>query len=193
MIEVAVGIEPVVAHIVEPRSMQRPGPRLRKQADFAPAVAAVFSGVPRRHDLELRDRVGVGVEGYAVVEQIVVVCPVEQERNGIGAVARDGEAGDPGKPVGIHRQHAGLQQREVEHVPGNQRCLTDGVARHDIAEARRSVHIVIAVGDLDGDSGPCDRQQDLQKAVVPHVQFNPSDLGGREPGFLCFDDVASGL
>ena len=95
--------------------MKGVGSGLRDLIDDSAGSAAVLRVVIVGEDFEFLDGVWIWTHDDVVAEEIGVVRAVEQERQGFGALAADGER-ISGAVVWIRSKNASLEQAELQRV-----------------------------------------------------------------------------
>jgi len=138
---VAEGVEEGVAIELEAVAMKLVGTLFDGGADNAAGVAVVFSIQGTFDEVELVDRVEVGLEGRVVQRNVIGVGAVDQVLRLLGLCAAHGEGA--GKAVGGHL-HAGLDELQICEVAADEGELFDIGGVDDVAELR------VGGVDLDG-------------------------------------------
>src|SRR5262249_6423616 len=117
LVEIAVGVESVVAQEIKRGAMQVACARLRRNSDHAAGISAVLRRIVAGENAELGDGVGIGSEDRAIVDEVVVQSPVEEVVDRVAAAAGDVESSHAvSREVVIGGRYAGLQQREIANV-----------------------------------------------------------------------------
>ena len=175
VVEKRVGVEVLIANVVESRGVHRISAALGNHAHHAAAVAAVLGRVVTLQHAELGHCIGIRIDHHIVVDQVVVVAAVEQIGHRVRAHAADRVAAGLARRVGIFRRRARLRSQQVERVAPVQRQLVNRIAIHRRAHRRvfglHRAHAalhgdrVLHVADLERDVDP-QRLVDFQRVLA---------------------------
>ncbi len=135
IVEEAVRIESVVPHEIEQAAVHVVCAGLRDHTDDAARVPAVFGRVVVLQHPKFRDRVGIGIQHYAVVDEVVVPSAVQQEADRVGSSATDAVSAARVR-VRVRLDDAGQGQSEVEGIAPVQRQFLHRTTGNRAADGR---------------------------------------------------------
>ena len=128
VVEKRVGVEVLIANVVESRGVHRISAALGDHAHHAAAVAAVLGRVVTLQHAEFGHCIGIRIDHHIVVDQMVVVAAVKQVGDRIGAHAADRIGARLARSVAVLGGRAGLRSQQVERVAPIERQLENGIA-----------------------------------------------------------------
>ena len=178
VVEVVVGVQPLVAPELEPGAAELVGAGLRDHVDQAAGVVAVLRVEHVRQQAELGNRIEVRDRRRAVAAPLFDTSAVHHEAVGVLALTADGHvaggevAGHAARRVGrVHGHHARLQSQQIDIASPVQRLRRHRLAVDDVAELGTGGLDVDAVGrHLDAVGDLADLQRDVEPQRGVRVQ-----------------------